>query len=131
MAGFAAFSLLGLFSALAPTFVGDVLHQPSHAVQGGVVFLLLAVGAVTQLFLSRFNSRQVVMAGLGLFLAALVLVVAALSQAGMGLFLGGTIVGGVAVGAVFLGSLATATAWPRPGGAARPYPPSSSPATPA
>jgi MFS family permease len=115
VAVFAAFSLLGLFAALAPTFVGGVLHQASHAVQGGVVFLLLAVGAVTQVLLSRFNSRRVVMAGLGLFLAALALIVAALSQAGMALFLAGTIVGGVAVGAVFLGSLATANRLAPPG----------------
>jgi MFS family permease len=108
LAGFAAFSLLGLFAALAPSFVGDVLHQPSHAIQGGVVFLLLAVGAVTQLLVSRFDSRRVVMTGLVLFLAALALIVAALSQATMALFLAGTIVGGVAVGTVFLGSLATA-----------------------
>jgi predicted MFS family arabinose efflux permease len=46
--------------ALAPTFVGSVMHQPSHAIQGGVVFLLLAVGAITQLLLARFNSRRVV-----------------------------------------------------------------------
>jgi MFS family permease len=114
-AAFAAFSLLGLFAALAPTFVGGVLHQPSHAVQGGVVFLLLAVGSATQLLMSRFNSRRVVMAGLGLFLAALALIAAALSQAGMALFLAGTVVGGVAVGAVFLGSLATANRLAPPG----------------
>jgi MFS family permease len=114
-AGFAAFSLLGLFAALAPTFLGDVLHENSHAVQGGVVFLLLAVGTVTQLLLARFNSRRVVMAGLGLFLAALALIVAALAQAGMALFLAGTVVGGVAVGAVFLGSLATANRLAPPG----------------
>jgi MFS family permease len=72
------------------------------------VFLLLAVGTVTQLALSRFNSRRVVLAGLGLFLAALALIVASLAQAQMALFLAGTVVGGVAVGAVFLGSLATA-----------------------
>src|SRR5580692_11200066 len=108
VAGFAAFALLGLFAALAPTFLGNVLHEDSHAVQGGVVFLLLAVGTLTQLTLARFNSRRVVLAGLGLFLAALALIVAALAQAGMTLFLAGTVVGGVAVGAVFLGSLATA-----------------------
>jgi MFS family permease len=55
------------------------------------------------------------MAGLGLFLAALALIVAALSQAGMALFLTGTVVGGVAVGAVFLGSLATANRLAPPG----------------
>jgi MFS family permease len=48
------------------------------------------------------------LAGLGVFLVALALIVAALSAADMALFLAGTVVGGVAVGSVFLGSLATA-----------------------
>jgi hypothetical protein len=60
-----------LIAGLAPTFVGSVLYEPSHAVQGAVVFGLLAVGTVTQLVLSSFGSRRVVLAGLGLFLAAL------------------------------------------------------------
>jgi MFS family permease len=112
---FAAFSLLGLFAALAPTFLGGVLHENSHAVQGGVVFLLLAVGTVTQLALARFSSRRVVLGGLGLLLAALALIVAALAQAQMALFLTGTVVGGAAIGAVFLGSLATANRLAPPG----------------
>jgi hypothetical protein len=99
VAAFSAFSVLGLFSALAPTFLGGVLHEGSHGVQGAVVFLLMAVGTVTQLLLSRFSSRRVVLAGLGLFLAALALIVAALSQAALALFLAGTVVGGAAVGA--------------------------------
>jgi MFS family permease len=115
VAAFAAFSLLGLFAGLAPTFVANVLHEPNHAVQGAVVFGLLAVGTVTQLVLARFGSRRVVMAGLGLFLAALTLIVAALAAASMALFLAGTVVGGVAVGAVFLGSLATANRLAPPG----------------
>jgi MFS family permease len=85
-----------------------VLHQDSHAVQGAVVFLMFAVGTVTQVALSRFSSRGVVLAGLGLFLAALALILTALAQAAMALFLAGTVVGGAAVGAIFLGSLATA-----------------------
>jgi MFS family permease len=108
VAGFSAFSMLGLFSALAPTFLGSVLHERSHAVQGGVVFLLFAAGTLTQLLVSRFASRRVVLAGLGLLLAALAVTVAGLAQAALGLFLAGTVVGGAAVGAVFLGSLATA-----------------------
>jgi MFS family permease len=113
--GFSAFALLGLFTALVPTFLGDTLHESSHAVQGAVVFLLLAVGTVTQLLLARFSSRRVVLAGLGLFLAGLALIVAALSQADMALFLAGTVTAGVAVGAVFLGSLATANRLAPPG----------------
>jgi hypothetical protein len=39
-----------------------VLHENSHAVQGGVVFLLFTVGTVTQLALARFSSRRVISA---------------------------------------------------------------------
>jgi len=109
VSGFSAFSLLGLFSALAPAFLGSILHERSHAVQGGVVFLLFGAGTLTQLLLSRLPSRRVALAGLGLLLAALALIVAALAHAAMTLFLAGTVVAGVAVGAVFLGSLATAS----------------------
>ena len=107
-AGFAAFSLLGLFSALTPTFLGSVLHETSHAVAGIVVFLAFGVGAVTQLAGSRLPSRPVIMAGLTVFLAALALIVAGLSAASLAVFLAGTVVSGVAVGAVFMGSLAVA-----------------------
>ena len=80
VAVFAAFALLGLFSSLVPGFIGGVLHQGSHAVQGAIVFGLFAVGTVTQVVLSRFSSRRVVLAGLGLLLAALGLIVAALAE---------------------------------------------------
>ena len=115
VAGFAAFSLLGLFAALAPTFLGSVLHVHNLAIQGAVVFGLLAVGTLTQLALSRFSSRRVVLAGLGVFLAGLALIVAALAQASLAVFLAGTVAGGVAVGAIFLGSLATANRLAPPG----------------
>ena len=108
VAGFGAFALLGLFSSLVPGFVAGQLHQGSHAVQGGVVFLMFAVGTVTQVALSRFSGPRVVLAGLSLFLAALGLIVAALADSGIALFLAGTVAGGAAVGAIFLGSLGTA-----------------------
>ena len=56
-AAFSAFSILGLFSALAPTFLG-VMHEHNHATAGAVVFLLFAVGTVTQLVASRFPARS-------------------------------------------------------------------------
>ena len=108
VAAFAAFALLGLFSSLVPGFIGGVLHQGSHAVQGAAVFGLFAIGTITQAALSRLDSRPVVLAGLGLFLVALALILVALAQASMPLFLAGTVAGGVSVGAIFLGSLATA-----------------------
>jgi MFS family permease len=108
VAGFAAFSLLGIFSALAPTFLGNVLHEHSHAVAGAVVFMIFAISAATQVVVGLFDYRKVVSFGLALFLLVLALIVAGLSQASLGLFLAGTGVGGIAVGCVFLGSLSAA-----------------------
>lgn len=108
VAGFAAFSLLGLFSALAPSFLGGVLHQHNYAISGAVVFAMFGTAALTQLVVGRFPSRPIMRFGLVTFLAGLALIVAGLSEASMTLFLTGTIIGGVAVGAVFIGSLSTA-----------------------
>jgi MFS family permease len=108
VAGFAAFSLLGLFSALAPSFLEAVLHERNHAIGGTVVFLIFAAATIAQLLVSRFKSRPVVLLGLGVFLAGLALIVSALAEASMALFLIGTVVGGLAIGAAFMGSLATA-----------------------
>jgi MFS family permease len=108
MAGFAAFSLLGIFSALAPTFLGGVLHQRSHAVAGVIVFMIFGISAGTQIVAGRFDDRKVVSFGLALFLLVLALIVAGLSQASFGLFLAGTASAGIAVGCVFIGSLSTA-----------------------
>jgi MFS family permease len=91
------------------------MHENSHAIQGAAVFLLFAVGTLTQLLASRFPVRPVVMVGVGLLLAALALIAAALAQAAMALFLAGTVVAGAAVGAVFLDSLAIANRLAPPG----------------
>ena len=95
--------------------LGGVMHEHSHAIQGAVVFGMFAVGTLAQLLASRFSSRRVVLAGLGLFLAGLGLIVAALAQAGVALFLAGTVVAGAAVGAVFVATLATANRLAPPG----------------
>jgi MFS family permease len=108
LAGFSAFTLLGLFTSLVPSFLGNVLHQHNLAVAGAVVFLVFACAAATQVALGRHATPRVVVIGLGGFLVALALIVLGLSDASLGVFLAGAVVGGVAVGAVFLGSLATA-----------------------
>ena len=108
VAGFVAWSLLGLFSALAPSFLAQVLHEGNHAVEGTVVFALYASATLTLLVVARFDSRRVVLFGLPTFLVALALIVAGLSDASLMLFVLGTVVGGVGVGGVFLGSLSTA-----------------------
>jgi MFS family permease len=106
--GFAALALMGLFTALAPSFLGGVLHVTRPTIGGLVVFLLFGASTVTQIVVGRYPSHLNMRLGLGLFVLALALVVAALQQASLTFFLAATLVAGVAVGATFIGSLATA-----------------------
>ena len=108
VAAFAAFSILGMFTALAPSFLGHVLREHNHAVGGVVVFVIFATATVTQAWVVRLPTRPVVMVGIAVFLAGLALIVAALSAASLALFLSGTVVAGGAIGAVFLGTLSVA-----------------------
>jgi MFS family permease len=108
LAGFSAFSLLGLFTSLVPSFLGGILHEHNLAVAGAVVFLVFATGTVTQVLVGARATPQVVVVGLAGFLVALALILLGLSEASLGIFLAGATVSGVSTGAVFLGSLASA-----------------------
>jgi MFS family permease len=107
-AGFAALALLGLFTALAPSFLGGVMDVRNHALGGFLVFLMFAASTLAQIAFGRSPSEWSMRIGLGVFIVALALIVAALDRESMALFVAGTIVGGGAVGAAFIGSLSTA-----------------------
>jgi MFS family permease len=107
-AGFAALALLGLFTALAPSFLGGVMHVRNHALGGFLVFLMFAASTLAQITFGRSTTQASMRTGLWVFIVALALIVAALDRESMALFVVGTIVGGGAVGAAFIGSLSTA-----------------------
>jgi MFS family permease len=65
-------------------------------------------GTVAALSLARFNSRPVLLTGLGLFPVGLVLLVAAMSAASLTLFLIAAVTGGSSFGALVIGSLSAA-----------------------
>lgn len=78
IAGFAGFAVLGLFTAVAPSFLGSVLGMHSLALSGGVVFSVFAASAAGQILLvPRFGGASlavgcaVLVAGMGLLTAAL------------------------------------------------------------
>lgn len=108
VAVFAAFSILGMFTALAPSFLANVLHQRNHAVGGLVVFVIFATATATQARVVRLPIRPVVMVGITVFVVGLALIVASLSAASFALFIVGAVVAGSAIGAVFIGSLSVA-----------------------
>ena len=107
-AAFAAYTLNGLFASLVPGFTTAILHHANYAVAGAVTCVFFAAGTVAAVGLARLNSRPVLLAGLGLFLAGLALVVAGVSAASLALFLVGTVVAGSAFGALVIGSLSAA-----------------------
>lgn len=110
VAGFASFALMGLFTALAPSFLGQLLHVHNRALGGLLVALLFAGSTCTQAALGRRDPERTMRAGLGVFLVALVLAATALHLKSMSLFVLTALAGGVAAGAAFVGSLATANA---------------------
>jgi MFS family permease len=114
VAVFAAYTLNGLFASLVPGSTTAILHHANYAVAGAVTCVFFAAGTVTALGLARLNSRPVLLAGLGLVLPGLALVVAGMSAASLALFLTGTVVAGSAFGALVISSLSVANRLPPP-----------------
>jgi MFS family permease len=108
VAAFAAYALNGLFASLVPSFTAGMLHHVNYAVAGAVTCLFFGVATAAALSLARFNSRPVLLVGLGLFLVGLALVVAGISIGSLPLFLIATVVAGSAFGALIIGSLSAA-----------------------
>jgi MFS family permease len=97
-AGFAAFALFGLFSAVAPTFLASVLHQASPALAGGVVFVLFASSAAGQLAVPRIPGPAALPAGCAGIIAGALLTGVALAASSLGLLIAGAIVAGTGQG---------------------------------
>lgn len=108
LAGLISFALLGLFTSVIPTFLGQTLHEHRPAVVGTVVFLLFAAAVVAQVLCRRVERGTAVRSGLLALPVALALIVAGLYAVSFATFLVGTVAAGGAVGVVFLGSLDTA-----------------------
>jgi MFS family permease len=102
---FAAFSVLGQFSSLVPTFLHGILGVHNLALIGGASFLIFVIAAVSQAVSARLSSRRSVGAGLPLLLVCLAALESALFTKALWLFLVGTVAGGVAVGFIFRGGL--------------------------
>ena len=102
---FAAFSVLGSFSSLVPTFMHGILGVHNLALIGGTAFLIFTVAAVSQAFSAGIPARRSLGVGLPLLLVCLAALEAALFAKALWLFLVGTVVGGIAVGLIFRGGL--------------------------
>lgn len=105
---FAVAALLGLFVALVPSFLGQELHRPNHALAGLVVFLLFAVATTAQILLHRITSLQALLLGFAWLVLGLALLLLGLDTVDLAIFVVGTVCAGVGVGLALMGALATA-----------------------
>ena len=109
LAVFAAFGVLGMVSALGPSFVGSILHVQNRAVGGLVVFALLGTSALAQVVGRGWPVRRDLVLGPLLLAAGLAVFVLALPRQALVPFLAGTVCAGFGQGLTFLGSLRVVT----------------------
>jgi MFS family permease len=101
------FSVFGLFTSLAPSFLAGTLHERSHALAGVTAFAVFGAAAVSQLLLARVSLRRLLGLGIALLVAGLAAVTVAVWLPSLALLLVGGIVAGAGAGATFKGAVAT------------------------
>lgn len=104
VAAFGAFSVVAVYMSVGPSITETLLGVDSRMAAGLVVFALLGTSAVGQLGFRGWPIRRAVVVGPVLLAAGLALIVIALFQESMPLFVVGTLVSGLGHGLAFLGS---------------------------
>ena len=110
IAGFAGFAVLGLFTAVSPTFLTQVLHVENHLVGGLVVFTLLGASTVGQIASSRLGLRPALLLGCAALVVGVLGVGAAIVLTSLPLLVVGATVAGVGQGMSFRAGLGAVNA---------------------
>ncbi len=103
------FSVFGLLTSLAPSFLAGTLDQASRALAGAVSFIAFATAALAQTLTASRTTQQLLAAAIPALLAGLGLLTIAvwLPTPSLGVFLAGDVVVGAGSGLMFKGSIAT------------------------
>ncbi|MFV5998876.1 MFS transporter [Streptomyces sp. NPDC056231] len=105
LAAFAGFSLLGLFTAVAPAFLTQTLGVHNLAVSGAVVFCVFCASACGQLLMGRVGTRNALPVGCLVLVAGLFTVGASLLLTSLPVLLVGAVTGGIGQGLAFRAGL--------------------------
>jgi MFS family permease len=107
---FAAFAVFGLLTAIEPAFLGSLLHLPSPALAGAVVFSMFAGSTVGQVVLARNTGPTTLPTGCVVLVAGLAGIAVALGTDLLTLLVIGTVIVGVGQGVSFRAGIAAVTA---------------------
>ena len=105
IAGFAGFCVLGLFTAVSPSFVGKVLGVQNHAVTGLVVFSLLAASTIGQTLVGLTTERRALLAGCAVLAAGAGVIAVSLDVRSLPVLVLGAVIAGLGQGASFRAGL--------------------------
>jgi MFS family permease len=113
-AGFASFTVFGLFNSLAPGFVSGTLHQTSRAVAGLVVFAVFGAAALAQILTSRVSLRVRRVLGLSTQAVGAAVLALGMHAANLPVFLLGGITAGIGAGVLFKAAVGAVAGMARP-----------------
>ena len=105
-AGFGSFAVAGVFSAVAPAFLAEVLGRTSHTLAGLVVFVIFGGSIVGQLAVPQLSDRRALVAGCALLVAGTGLLALALAIESLATLLASSVVLGLGQGLVIGAGLA-------------------------
>jgi MFS family permease len=103
------FAVCGLFSSVAPNFIGTVIGVHSPAVVGTVVFLLFACSAAAQIALRSLPDRRLVLLGTVGLCVGMAVVVLALLAASLPLLIVAAVLSGAGQGLLFMTGMRAVT----------------------
>ncbi|MCQ4083686.1 MFS transporter [Streptomyces sp. RB6PN25] len=110
LAALAGFSLLGLFTAVAPSFVALTLGVHNLAVSGVVVFSVFCASTVGQFLMVRVGVRRALPVGCLVLTTGMALVASSLLMVSLPVLVVGAVVGGLGQGLAFRAGLTSVSA---------------------
>jgi predicted MFS family arabinose efflux permease len=110
----AIWALAGFYASLGPSLAALVDGSRSTILGGSTLFVLAGSGALTVLVFHRTEARTFALAGAGLVILGVVLILAAIPARSPVLFFGGTAIAGAGFGGGFQGGLRTIVPLARP-----------------
>lgn len=108
IAAFAALAVQGLFTSVAPSFLGTTFHVTDRLAAGATTFGVFAASAVSQIVFARMSQRAQIRLGLVLLVGGLVVLAVAAVLLQVAGFIGGGVVAGAGVGLLFKASISRA-----------------------
>jgi len=100
-AAFAGFAVMGLFTAVAPSFIARVIGIGNHAVAGAIVAAVFGASAVTQVVVRRAEPARAVAVGCALLVVGMVILAVSLHVSSLPGLIVATVVAGAGQGMSF------------------------------